>query len=144
MNTNEKYGFLYLGKTVEEANGENAFKVPFPDSPSDFESEWAFDGERNALNILRGTFVNRPIEKQNCTWSLIEAETWWSLNRFRLEVRNIFWCRYFSHNLGQWFTRRFYTGNPKTSLLIINETNGEPVECYRTATLNFIDTGEGD
>lgn len=144
MYTNNNYGFMYLGATREIANSAEAFKVPFPDSPSIFESELAFDGNRNALNVLVGQFVGRQIDKQNCTWGLLPAETWWALNRFRRDNRNTFYCRYFDHNLGEWHTRVFYTGNPRTDILIINEIDGKPVECYKTSTLNFIDTGEGE
>jgi len=137
-------GFMYLGSTIAIANSNNALKIPFPDSPASFESEWAFDGNRNANNVLVGQFVGRQNDKQNCSWGLLPVEIWWELNQFRKVNRNTFYCRYFDHNLGVWHTRKFYTGNPKVNFSLMDESSGKPIEVYDTATLNFIDTGEGD
>lgn len=132
-------GFIYLG--ASETSTDFAVPAPF-NAP--FESEWAYDGTRNAVNILRGQFVGRQIDKQSCTWSLIKKEDWWALNKFRIANKNIFWCKYFNHNLGEWKIRRFYTGNPKVDLSNINKSTGAPFTHYKNASMNFIDTGEGD
>lgn len=139
FNLPDNIGFIYLGETAENTT----LPIPAPTS-APFESEWAFDGARNANNVLRGQFVGRQIDKQNMTWGLIKKEDWWALNQFRLENKNIFWCKYFDHNIGVWRTRRFYSGNPKVDLRRIDKETGEPFTYYYNASLNIVDTGEGD
>jgi len=139
-------GFMYLGTTRAIAdNPQLAFKLPPPDDGVIFESEWSFEGQRNGLVELRGTFIgNVPggIDKQNCTWNFITKDNWWGMNRFINSCQNIFWMRYFNHNIGEWRTKRFYSGNPRTPLRSINKSTGEPRIGYSNASRNFIDLGE--
>lgn len=138
------YGFLYLGATKEEAESINAFKIPFPDGSNPFESEIAFDGGRNANNVLIGTFVGRENDKQNTSWIMMDKEIWWKLNRFRKANNYIFWCRYFNHNLGYFFTRLMYTSNPRIDPVNLDRKSLIPRGKYANASMNFIDIGKGD
>lgn len=130
--------FMYWGNNVNNLS----FSVPAPTQVS-AESEWGFDGARNADYVLRGDFVGRPIFKRSMSWSLILCTDWYAMNRFIEENRGVFWCNYFDDIVGKWLTRRFYRGNPKVEIIRIDKSTGEPDTWYRNATLNIIDTGEG-
>lgn len=129
--------FMYFG--TSEKNFTLA--LPFPTwGSAAFETERTVDAARNANNVVVGQMVGRSIDKQKMKWENMPREKWWEINRWLETNGMFFWCRYFSHNSGEWKVRRFYCGNIKCEPAYVDPDTGMPA-FYSSAEFNVVDTG---
>ena len=130
--------YMQLGPTPSNMTLE----IPYPDQgKAMFETSSFVDSGRNANGAIVGQQVGRSIDKQNMGWSVLDAETWWAMNNWIEKNGMFFYCRYFSHNFGEWRTRRFYCSDFKAEPGFLNPDTGKP-EFYMNCSFNVIDVGE--
>lgn len=132
-------GFLYLGDGADVTETHYAVKVPYPDK-GPFATSRMVDAARNAEGELVGRMVGRSLDKQELRWDSIPCEDWWRMNRWFEAGHFSFYCRYFSHNVGRWQTRRFYLGDVKCEPDLVDPGTGRPA-FYRSAAFSVIDCG---
>ena len=135
--------FLYWGTAVSNNDlSGNTLAVSFP-TEGPFQTSRIVNAARNVNGAVVGQMVGRSVDKQNMTWSVLQREQWWKMNRW-LETNGMyFYCKYFAHNVGKWLIRRFYVGDVSCDPFKINADTGAP-DVYRNCTLNVIDMGEDE
>lgn len=132
--------FMYFGTGI--ANNDlsgDVLAVPFPSSGS-FLDETPVRSGRNITGELVGQKISRSMDKQEMTWSVLDREIWWKINRWRTEKDFVVWCKYFAHTVGEWRIRKFYFGNPSCTPFMVDANTGVPA-CYLDCKLNVIDAG---
>lgn len=140
MNLHEDARFIYIGKTKDS----QPLAIPFPSiGQGAFETVRIVDAGRNANGAVVGQQIGRSMDKQNMGWRAISCEKWWEINNWFETNGMFFYCRYFSHNTGQWRTRKFYVSDIKCEPYMVNPATGIPRE-YHNATFNVVDTGWED
>lgn len=115
--------------------------IPYPTKGKAlFETSRFVDSQRNANGVVVGQQVGRSIDKQNMSWDKLSAEKWWEINRFFEENGMFQYCRYFSHNLGEWKIRLMYCSDFKCDPGVVDSSTGYPKE-YTNCSFNVIDCG---
>lgn len=133
-------GFLYLGQSASTSKTNYAVKVPYPDAGKNpFTTSRLVDSARNAQGTLVGRMVGRSMDKQEMSWSWIDCESWWRLNRWFEENHFTFYCHYFNFNTGLWMTRLMYLSDVKVSPGLVTRT-GDALY-LRDASFSVIDCG---
>ena len=129
--------FIYIGVSSSKLN----LKVPFPTSgKAAFETSRFVDSTRNANGVVVGQQVGRSIDKQNMAWAVMDCEIWWEINRYIERNGMFFYCKYFSHNFGEWRTRKFYCSDFKCTPALVDPSTGKPTY-YKDCSFNVIDVG---
>ncbi|MFZ2538558.1 MAG: hypothetical protein WAX04_06610 [Oscillospiraceae bacterium] len=138
MRINMDCNFMQIGITLNDLS----VSIPFPSNGKGaFETIRYVESVKNANGTLVSQQIGRSVDKQNLSWSVMDATLWWKINNFIETNGMAFYCRYFSHNLGRWNVRKFTCSDFQCEPYQIDVKTGVP-EFYVNCSFNVIDTGE--
>ncbi len=129
--------YIYIGNSPDALNLE----IPFP-TVGDivFQTKENSVKERNANGVLVGQKTAEDTIIQTIGWTYIEVEKWWEINEFFQKNGDVFYCKFFNQNIGEWQIKKFWRGDTSCSLLLLDE-NGKP-EYYEDANFEIESVGE--
>lgn len=129
--------YVYVGGSEGTLN----IQVPFPTvGDLTFQVTENVKSELNANGVEVRQRIGEEILTQHLEWGMIESEKWWEINRFFQKNGNVFYCKFFNHNIGEWQVKRFRKNDTSCDLMLV--TNEGNVECYENAGFDIVSIGE--
>jgi hypothetical protein len=143
INTKENY--IEIGTAVFSGGVlDDLLVLPAPtELPSS--NEFLADAGRNAIGQMVISQIGRTQYKSEISWSSLDSEKWWEINRWFEKHGYVFYMKYFSHTMGRIVVQRFYRGNVKAGTPSTNQKNVDGFlvpQKYHGVGFSVIDMGE--
>ena len=91
--------------------------------------------------------IGRTQYKTEISWSSLDSEKWWEINRWFERHGYVFYMKYFSHTMGRIVVQRFYRGNIKAGTPSTRQKSVDGFlvpQKYHGVGFSIIDMGEDD
>lgn len=147
MPINTKENYVEIGTMLfEDGSLDNLLVLPAPtELPSS--NEWMAEASRSASGTMTIQQIGRTQYKTEISWSALDSEKWWEINRWFERHGYVFYMKYFSHTMGRIVAQRFYRGNIKAGTPSTNQKNVDGFSVpkkYHGVGFSIIDMGEDD
>lgn len=147
MPINTKENYVEIGTMLfEDGSLDNLLVLPAPtELPSS--NEFLADANRSATGTMVIQQIGRTQYKTEISWSALDSEKWWEINRWFEKHGYVFYMKYFSHTMGRIVAQRFYRGNIKAGTPSTNQKNVDGFSVpqkYHGVGFSIIDMGEDD
>ena len=147
MPINTKENYVEIGTMLfEDGSLDNLLVLPAPtELPSS--NEFLAEANRRATGKMVIQQIGRTQYKTEISWSSLDSEKWWEINRWFERHGYVFYMKYFSHTMGRIVVQRFYRGNIKAGTPSAHQKSVDGFlvpKKYHGVGFSIIDMGEDD
>lgn len=147
MPINTKENYVEIGTMLfEDGSLDNLLVLPAPtELPSS--NEFIAEANRSATGTMVIQQIGRTQYKTEISWSSLDSEKWWEINRWFERHGYVFYMKYFSHTMGRIVVQRFYRGNIKAGTPSTHQKSVDGFlvpQKYHGVGFSVIDMGEDD